>query len=113
MPRFNFKRVDINSGVYINLLNEYNKENTVIIQSLDVYDTYGKEIYEHDILVFSDGEEEIFFEIYYNSALCRFEVEVTNMNKEIEFGDFLLNYLPFSKKIGNSLIKNEVYKEEF
>lgn len=46
-------------------------------------------------------------EIYYCSGLCRHEVEVLNKNKEIEFGDFILNYLPFSTKIGNSYLNSE------
>ena len=76
MARFNFKRIDKDTRCYIDLFNEYDRPNTVIIQSSDI--------------------------------VCRFCVEVVNSNIEVEFGDFLLNYLPFSKKVGNSLINRNI-----
>lgn len=108
MARFNFKRIDKDSKTYINLFNEYDRPNTIVIQSADIFDSNGEELYEHDLIAYSYAGEEIVFELYYCTGLCRFEVEVVNENKEIEFGDFLLNYLPFSKKIGNSLVENNI-----
>lgn len=111
MARFNFKRIDNNSGTYINLFSDYkvlDNTNASIIQSADIYDMDNEELFEHDLIHYSCEDKDIIFELYYCTGLCRFEVEVVNSNLEVEFGDFLLNYLPFSKKIGNSLIKNNI-----
>ena len=107
MARFNFKRIDSDRREEIDLFNEYGRPNTVILQSVDIFDSEGTELYEHDIIKYSHGGEDLIMEIYYCSGLCRHEVEVLNKNKEIEFGDFILNYLPFSTKIGNSYLNSE------